>query len=90
MSVSSGFTKTGFSRSFSCCSQFDACDFGKSTCFYDEKDPEVKLGCKLWLRNQENKDTENTLLPLFSDKEIESELDSEPVNEQHGQLSLFD
>lgn len=45
------YTKSGFSRSFGCCSHWKVCELGKNTCVYQEKDPETMNGCNAWRRN---------------------------------------
>ncbi|WP_282155824.1 hypothetical protein [Cytobacillus gottheilii] len=85
-----GFTKTGFSDSFSCCSRFSICEMGKKECWYHESDPLVQQACRAWVRHHKVKNDYSTLLIIpttnkFEDhKEIKSE--AEPLL----QLSLFD
>lgn len=61
------YTKSGFSRSFGCCSHWKICDNGKKTCVYQEKDPETMNGCSAWGRN--NLPGANTSNPIVYDDE---------------------
>lgn len=50
----SQFTKSGFSKDFSCCSHWNECEMGKKeeSCFYRNSDRETMLNCRAYQRNQ--------------------------------------
>lgn len=85
--VKSGFTKTGFSRSFSCCSSFAFCDMGKGDCYFAEVDPEVQESCHAWVRNHKNRSRKLQETIVDKPTAVVEELFHE---DEIGQLSLFD
>jgi len=88
------YTKSGFSRSFGCCSHWKVCDFGKETCVYQEKDPETMNGCNAWNRNNipGRLHPESIVLPNESDFPLVAPLEREESIKQSvakEQLTLF-
>lgn len=78
-----GFTKTGFSRSFGCCSRFELCQMGKGQCFYETIDPEVRDGCAAYRR-------EHLQVQVNVPLKDEPQKELTEKDEEYTQLSLFD
>lgn len=82
---SSGFTKTGFTRSFSCCGHFDYCNMGTEDCYYCETDPNVQECCHAWVRNHHQK-----VIVAENTAKQESVINSKKKEFSQLSLSLFD
>jgi hypothetical protein len=82
--MSSLYTKSGFSKSFGCCSYWDVCNKGEN-CVYEQKDPETMEGCSIHQRFVRTTSKVTSAQVVTEIQEIEEE----PFSEQEGQLSLF-
>lgn len=83
----SGYTRLGFSKSFSCCGHHHICDMGRGPCIYRDIDPETMEGCAAYRRN---KDKPARSVKESDDSQTE-QTNKEPVAVQGKpeQLSLF-
>lgn len=52
------YTKSGFSKSFSCCGRWDECQMGKALhlCYFKEKDSQTMKSCSIYRRNKKKED----------------------------------
>lgn len=92
-----GFTKIGFTKSgFGCCGHFAFCDMGKTSCFYEESDPEAKEYCAAYIRNHsavvaspvaKNTDVPINMPPVVEVTEVKCKVEN--TEDSGGQLSLF-